>query len=108
MKRLFLAPIALVLAVSTGLSQARRASSFKPKDGFVPDAETAVKIAEAVLTPVRGEKQIASERPFTATLHGDAWKDESTLNCAPACGGGTAEVKISKTSGRILFMNHSE
>jgi len=106
MKTTFLATIALILAVSTGLSQTTKESSFKPKDGFVPDAKTAVKIAEAVLVPVYGEKQIASERPFTGKLRGEIWTVEGTLNCAPDCEGGTAVVKISKTSGQILFMTH--
>jgi hypothetical protein len=34
------------------------------KSGFVPDATTATKIAEAVLVPLNGQKKIASERPF--------------------------------------------
>jgi hypothetical protein len=39
-------------------------AQYAPKDGFVPDAKTAVKIAEAVLIPVYGENKIESERPF--------------------------------------------
>jgi hypothetical protein len=41
---------------------------FKPAGGFVPNADTAVKIAEAVLVPVYGKDRIESERPFTAKL----------------------------------------
>jgi len=36
---------------------------YKPESGYVPDSKTAAKIAEAVLTPVYGEKQTESERP---------------------------------------------
>jgi len=47
------------------VSQAQTAqlmqSGYRPADGCVPDAITAVKIAEAVLIPVYGKKQIASE-----------------------------------------------
>ena len=42
-----------------------------PAGGYVPDALTAVKIAEAVLVPVYGEQKIASERPFKAKLDGE-------------------------------------
>jgi hypothetical protein len=83
--------------------------SFAPKDGLVPNAETAVKIAEAVLIPVYGERQVLSERPFKATLSGDNWTAAGTLHCSPPgvhCVGGTAEVKISKASGQILHMIH--
>ncbi len=34
---------------------------YRPKEGYVPDAATAVRIADAVLAPVYGEKQIESE-----------------------------------------------
>jgi hypothetical protein len=39
-----------------------------PNQGFVPDAITAQKIAEAVLAPVYGKEAIASEQPFRVTL----------------------------------------
>jgi NTF2 fold immunity protein of polymorphic toxin system component len=85
--------------------------SYIPKGGFVPNAETAVKIAEAVLIPVYGEKKVLSERPFTATLAGDIWTVSGTLHCTPPgslCKGGTAIVKISKSSGQILQMGHGK
>ena len=69
------------------------------------NAETAVKVGEAVLMPVYGEKQILAERPFKATPRGSVWTVEGTLPCGN-CNGGTALVKISKTSGQILFMTH--
>jgi hypothetical protein len=81
--------------------------SVRPKNGFVPDANTAVKIAEAVLIPVYGEKKISGERPFKATQQGDVWRVTGTLNCgAPNCVGGTAVIRISKTTGEILFVGH--
>ena len=79
----------------------------------VPDKQTAVRIAEAVLIPVYGEQQIASERPFKARLKGDVWTVEGTLHCPDGnggvttnCDGGTAVVKISKIDGRIISMIH--
>ena len=42
----------------------------------MPNAETAVKIGEAVLIPVYGEKKISDERPFKATRQGDVWMVE--------------------------------
>jgi hypothetical protein len=81
---------------------------------FVPDATTAVRVAEAVLIPVYEEKQIATERPFHATLKDDVWTVEGTLRCPDGkggsstvmCVGGTARVKLSKVDARILFMTH--
>lgn len=105
-KRL-LFPMLLVSVFACGFSQTQSEPSLQPKSGFVPNAETAVKIAEAVLVPVYGEKKILSERPFNAKLEGDVWTVGGTLHCgAPHCVGGTAEVKISKSTGQILQMVH--
>src|SRR5271157_6251259 len=80
-----------------------QAQSYAPKDGFVPDSTTAVKIAEAVLIPVYGKEKIESERPFKATLEHGVWTVNGTLHCSDGkggtttdCEGGTAEVKLSK------------
>lgn len=83
--------------------------SVVPKNGFVPTATVAVAVAEAVLIPVYGKQQIASERPFKAELSGGVWDVNGTLHCVPPdspCPGGTAQVKISKKTGEILFMTH--
>jgi hypothetical protein len=84
-----------------------------PKKGYVPDSATAVKIAEAVLIPVYGEKQVESERPFTAKLEENVWTVYGTLHCPDGkggttthCDGGVAEVHISKVDARILSLNH--
>jgi hypothetical protein len=50
--------------------------SYVPKEGFVPNEKTAIRIAEAVLGPIYGEDQIAKERPFAATLKGGVWTIE--------------------------------
>jgi hypothetical protein len=89
------------------------AQGYKPKSGYVPDSKTAVKIAEAVLIPVYGEKQVESERPFSAKLNGEVWTVTGTLRCpdgkggtTTSCDGGVAEVRIAKDDARILFMIH--
>jgi len=81
----------------------------------VPDAATAIKVAEAVLTPIYSEKMIQSERPYTATLEGDVWTVNGTLPCPEAksdksvsCKGGVASVKISKSDAHVIFMWHGK
>jgi NTF2 fold immunity protein of polymorphic toxin system component len=95
------------------LLAAANAQSYTPKDGFVPDSTTAVKVAEAVLIPVYGKEKIESERPLKATLENGVWTVEGTLHCPDGkggvtthCVGGTAEVKLSKADGRVLKMIH--
>ena len=78
---------------------------FVPKDGFVPNEETAIKIAEAVWLPIYGET-INDERPFHAKLIGDVWYVEGTL--PEDALDGTAIAEISKTDGRILRVVHEQ
>jgi len=98
------------LTISQDRTPQRKTQGNWPAGGYVPDALTAVKIAEAVLVPVYGEQKIASERPFKAKLDGDVWTVDGTLYCADGkigvCPGGTATVKLSKNDARILFMIH--
>lgn len=110
MNRVAIAFLLVVIGIAVAHSQEPqepKEASFKPENGFVPNAETAVKIGEAVLIPVYGEATINRERPFKATRQGEVWRVTGTLNCgATECEGGTAVVRISKTSGEILFMGH--
>jgi hypothetical protein len=106
MKRQLIFLAVYVAALSVARSQS---PSVQPKAGFVPNAETAIKVCEAVLIPVYGEKQILSERPFKATLKGDVWTVDGTVPCAEPerrCPSGAAEGKISKRTGQILHMIH--
>lgn len=85
----------------------------EPKEGFVPTADVARAIAEAVLVPVYGKETMLAERPFQAALKKDVWIVTGSVPCEnpPAgatCPGGAAEVRISRKTGRILYMTHSQ
>lgn len=41
---------------------------YKPKEGYVPDKETAIAIAVAVWKPIYGEEIINSKKPYRACL----------------------------------------
>jgi len=94
----------IVLALT--LSAASAQEGYSPPNGFVPDADTAIKIARAVLSPIYGEQKIKGEEPLIARLTGDTWLVVGTLRCAPSCVGGTAEIQISKRDGRVLHVIH--
>jgi hypothetical protein len=93
----------LTLLLASALAQ-QPTRGYIPKDGFVPDQHTAIRIAEAVLTPIYGEERIQGERPFRASLEKDVWTVEGFL--PPGTPGGTAVCKISKKDGRVLFVMH--
>ena len=83
-----------------------------PKQGYVPDSATTLKVAEAVLVPVYAQAKIESQRPFTAKLKDDVWTVSGTLLCADVQLGragvspcqGILEVRISKSDAHVLEM----
>jgi len=93
------------------------AHNYKPPSGYVPDSGTAVRVAEAVLVPVYGQKQIESEKPFRAELNDGTWTVSGTLKCPDGkswfgtesrCDGGVTVIQISKDDGRIISMTHGK
>jgi hypothetical protein len=76
-------------------------------DGCVPNASTAIKIAEAAWLPVYG-KMILKEKPYTATLKNDSlWIVKGKMHESGA-EGGTAYIEISKKTGAIYLITHGE
>lgn len=80
--------------------------SFVPEAGYVPDSQTAVRMAEAVLTPVYGSGLVERQRPFRASLEGEIWKVEGSIPENHL--GGVSMVELAKTDGRIIRMSHSQ
>lgn len=79
--------------------------SVRPSNGFVPDAETARQIGEAVAVGLFG-KDAKDERPFRARLRGEVWTVMGSL--PPLALGGVAIIQISKRDGRVLFAQHTQ
>src|SRR5262245_12513240 len=79
-------------------------TSYKPPKGYVPDAATAIKIAEAVWTPIYRQETLKNEKPFTAQLVNGVWIVRGTL--PEGWKGGTAYAEISKETGSILNVTH--
>ena len=79
----------------------------KPKDGFVPDAATATKIAIAVWEPIYGTNRLAFEKPYRAKLiTNTVWRIEGSL--PPNTVGGVMTAWIAKDDGRIMDVYHSK
>jgi hypothetical protein len=72
-----------------------------PKDGYVPDAETAIRIATAILIPINRKHGVETSS-FSATLNGDVWSVHVDPCPTTACMGGGTEVQISKKDARII------
>jgi hypothetical protein len=81
-------------------------ANYKPKDGYVPDEQTAIAIAVAVWTPIYGKDKIEGEKPFKAQLKSGVWTVTGSL--PEGFDGGVAEADIAKDDGRILRVIHGQ
>jgi hypothetical protein len=79
--------------------------SYRPASGFIPDRDTAIRVAKAILIPVYGEKTVDSEEPLSVALDGDVWTVKGAVRPYPS---GNAEIKLSKSEGTVLFLSHSQ
>lgn len=76
-----------------------------PKDGFIPDKETAISVAEIVLVKIYG-KEVLSQRPFLVTLKDNIWIIEGYLE--KDMDGGVAYIEIDKQTGQIRKVVHTK
>lgn len=77
--------------------------SYRPERGFVPDKQTAIAVAEAVLRPAYGLATVQSQRPFKARLVKDVWIVSGTPKRNL---GGVVEVQIRRSNAAIVSMAH--
>jgi hypothetical protein len=75
-----------------------------PKEGLVPDKETAIKIAEIVLFRLYGEEDIIAQRPYKVEQADDVWRISGTLKEDHF--GSVFNIAISKQTGAILHLEH--
>jgi hypothetical protein len=96
-------------AAASGADEMKESANmpgYQPKDGIVPDAKTAIAIAVAVWNPVYGEKEIASEKPYSAVLQNGRWTVTSSVRKGWV--GGAATAVISKIDGRVVKIYHTK
>ena len=81
---------------------------YLPEEGMVPDAETAIKIAETVWLPIYGSS-IDDQRPFQAEkLDDSTWLVHGNYGNDYSREGGVAYAKIRKSDAAVLCVNHGE
>ncbi len=71
-----------------------------PKEGLVPDKETAIRIAEVILFRLYGEKSITEQRPYVVTEDENIWWVCGTLHTDF---GSAFRIFISRQTGAILY-----
>ncbi|NDV97301.1 hypothetical protein D0T84_20705 [Dysgonomonas sp. 521] len=77
---------------------------------YVPNEETAKKIAEAIWIPIFGETHILEQRPYKVKLINDVWIVEGLIpepyRYDPNVRGGGAYIEIRKKDCKILKVMH--
>jgi hypothetical protein len=101
-----LVTILLASAVAFTWCEAKSQDNFVPPDGYVPNADVAIKIAVAVWEPIYGAEHIAKEKPFRAVLKDGVWTVQGSL--PKGMKGGVALAEISKADGRIIRVIHGK
>jgi hypothetical protein len=78
-------------------------------DTVIPDKETAVKVAEALLFPVYGESQIKSERPYEVCFVDGYWVingHQSRGEAVAASVGGPFVIIINAINAQVVQLTH--
>ncbi len=75
-----------------------------PKEGLVPDKETAIKIAEVILFRLYGEEDIVTQRPYKVKEEDYVWLISGTLKENEL--GSPFSIAISKQTAAVLHLQH--
>ena len=92
--------ITMALLFSSSLAQ-NAPELFERKGGLAPDKETAIRIAEAILFPIYGEKAIRAQRPYQVTLKDGKWTVDGAPP-PPGFVGGSFHIVILQRDARVL------
>ena len=91
--------VVLCLTLFATLLLAQSKPKYSPSNDLVPDEETAIKIAEAILTPIYGSDVVEREKPFRVHLVKGAWIVDGAIRHEP---GGNLHIEIRKKDCRIV------
>ena len=100
------AALGFAILTTGALVTAQARPSIEPKEGYVPNAETAVTIGVAVFHPIFGSASVNKDRPYKVSLADGIWTVRGTL--PPGVAGGTAVAEIAKSDGRIIRVFHEQ
>ena len=104
---ILVATCSLNILTIAAYSQEAQKHTFKPTAGYVPDEETAIRIAIAVWSPIYGKDQIESEKPYKVILKDGVWYVSGSLPKGWKAGG-VAEAEIDKNDCRIIRISHGK
>lgn len=100
----------IILSYACNVAKANKANNQNDNNvdtvNYVPNEETAIKIAEAIWLPIYGEK-IYNQKPYIVSLVNDSiWVVTGTL--AENKRGGVAYIEIQKKDCKVLKVIHGK
>lgn len=106
-KIVLLSSILLVVILSSfiTINNKKKNISNENKIDYVPNEETAIKIAEAIWLPIYGEN-IYNKKPFKAELKDNIWIVKGSL--PEKMVGGVPYIEIQKSDCKILGVAHGK
>jgi hypothetical protein len=103
--------IHLLLAILCLTMSVVMAEQDRFSNGVIPDKETAVAVAEAILFRAYGKQNIESQKPYQVTLTDGEWYIFGSLQKDPAGGpvfGGVFRIVIAQKDGRVRSIAQGE
>jgi len=97
-KKIIITSALVSLLLTTNFKNKENITPIKGRD-YVPNEQTAIKVAEAIWLPIFGES-IYENKPFTAHLEGNIWLVTGTVPAGSF--GGAATIEIRKSDCKIL------
>lgn len=98
--------IILILIATMSCSSISMKENNQQTIDYVPNKETAIKIAEVIWLPIYGES-IYKKKPFNAVLiDNKVWRVQGSLN--PEQLGGVPYIEINKKDCRIIKVTHGK
>lgn len=101
--------IAILFILLLSCNSHKIENKYSKDTNYIPDLETAKKIAEAVWWPIYGE-DILLQKPFIGKLENEIWYIEGNTDYMKKNRmiGGVAHVEIQKSDGKILNVYHTK
>lgn len=89
------------------IEEGKQADYNYPKEGYVPDEQTAISIAVSVWMPIYGKENIQKQKPYVAILLDGYWIVSGSFPDGKPVPGGVAHAIIEKQTGKIVYVIHS-
>lgn len=109
MRLILVTPVLLMCLAQGSLADSESktpapAHYYIPKEGIIPDAETAKQVAEVIFNRFYSPADVQEEKPLNVHPQDGVWIVRGTMPEGRL--GGVAEIWINKSDGRVIHLFH--